>query len=148
MPPAMTPVSMRSSASRDGQRVELVAVRVADAIDVGQQHELAGPEAGRDAGRRVVRVDVADDALLVARERRDDRHLAADEDRVEQVAPQARRRGATSPRSGIALGDEQPAVDAGQPDRIDAEVAQAGDQLAVDDAAQDGRRDLEGCVRR
>ena len=39
-------------------------------------------------GGRVVGVDVADDAVLVAGERRDDRHLAADEDRVEQVAPQ------------------------------------------------------------
>ena len=29
-------------------------------------------------------------------------------------------------------------------DRVDAEVAQARDELAVDDAAQDRRRDLEG----
>ena len=38
---------------------------------------------------------------------------------------------------------EQAAVDAGQPDGIDAEVAQAGHELAVDDAAQDRRGDLE-----
>ena len=41
------------------------------------------------------------------------------------------------------LGDEQAAVDARQADRVDAEVAQAGDELAVDDAAQDRGRDLE-----
>jgi hypothetical protein len=47
----------------------------------------------------------------------------------------------THPRD--SLGDEQPAVHARQPDRVDAEVAQAGDQLAVDDAAQDRRCNLE-----
>ena len=44
---------------------------------------------------------------------------------------------------GHPLGDEQPAVDARQADRVDAQVAQPGDELAVDDAAQDGRGDLE-----
>ena len=73
----------------DGQRVELAAVGVADAVDIGQQDELAGPEAGGDPGRHVVGVDVADDAVRVAGQRRDDRHLAADEDRVEQVAAEA-----------------------------------------------------------
>ena len=89
MPPAMTPVSMRCSASATVERVEASAVGVADAVDVGQQHELARPEPGRDAGGDVVGVDVADDALRVAGERRDDRDLAADEDRVEQVAAEA-----------------------------------------------------------
>ena len=41
------------------------------------------------------------------------------------------------------LGDEQAAVDARQADRVDAQVAQPGDELAVDDTAQDRRRDLE-----
>ena len=89
MPPAMTPASMSVSASADGQRVEPAAVGVADAVDVGQQDELAGAEPGRDARGRVVGVDVADDPVLVAGERRDDRHLAADEDRVEEVAAEA-----------------------------------------------------------
>ena len=35
----------------DGQRVEPAAVGVADAVDVGQQDELAGTEPGRDARR-------------------------------------------------------------------------------------------------
>ena len=43
---------------------------------------------------------------------------------------------------------EQAAVDAGQADGIDAEVAQPGHELAVDDAAQDGRGDLERLRRR
>ena len=55
---------------------------------------------------------------------------------------------ATSPSRGNALGDEQAAVDAGQADRVDAEVAQPGDELAVDDAAQDRGRDLERRRRR
>ena len=100
------------------------------------------PEPGGDAGRRVVGVDVADDPRLVAGERRHDRDLAADEDRVEQVAPKPDDVG-DEPHARDPLGDEQAAVDAGQPDRIDAEVAQRGDELAVDDAAQDGRGDLE-----
>ena len=41
------------------------------------------------------------------------------------------------------LADEQAAVDARQPDRVAADVPQRGDELAVDDAAQDRRRDLE-----
>ena len=80
---------MRCSASADGERVEASAVGVADAVDVGQQDELAGTEPGGDARGHVVGVDVADDAVRVAGERRDDRDLAADEDRVEQVAAQA-----------------------------------------------------------
>ena len=107
IPPAMTPDSMSVSASPDGQRVEPAAVGVADAVDVGEQHELAGTEPGRDPGRDVVGVDVADDAVRVARERRDDRHLAADEDRVEQVAPQPDD-AATSPSSGIRSAMSRP----------------------------------------
>ena len=126
----------------DGQAVELVAVGVADAVDIGQQDQLPRPEAGRDAGRGVIGVDVADDALGVAGERRDDRHLAADQDRVEQVAPQPGHAG-HQPELRDPLGDEQAAVDAGQTDGIDPEVAQPRDQLAVDDAAQDRRGDLE-----
>ena len=126
----------------DGQRVEPLAVGVADAVDVGQQHELAGTEPGRDARGHVVGVDVADDAVGVAGERRDDRHLAADEDRVEQVAAQADDAGHESELRD-ALGDEQAAIDAGQPDGIDAEVAQSGDELAVDHAPQDRGGDLE-----
>ncbi len=44
---------------------------------------------------------------------------------------------------GHPLGDEQAAVDPGQADRIDAEVAQAGDELAVDDPAEDRGGHLE-----
>ena len=77
--------------------------------------------------------------VLVAGERRDDRHLAADEDRVEEVAPEPDDVGDEAhPRD--ALADEQAAVDAGQADRVDAEVAQAGDELAVDDARGGPRR--------
>ena len=94
-----------------GQGVEPAAVGVADAVDVGQQHELAGTESGRDARGRVVGVDVADDAVRVAGQRRHDRHLAADEDRVEQVAPQPDDRGDET-EVGDPLGDEQAAIDA------------------------------------
>ena len=51
---------------------------------------------------------------------------------------------ATRPDAGDPLGDEQAAVDARQPDRVDAEVAQPGHELAVDDAAQDRGGDFEG----
>ena len=124
IPPAMTPLSIRRLGLAAGQRVEPPAVGVADAVDVGHQDELAGAEPGRDPGRGVVGVDVADDALLVAGERRDDRHLAADEDRVEEVAAQPDDVG-DEPHPRDALADEQPAVDARQPDRVDAEIAEA-----------------------
>src|SRR6185295_15889328 len=42
-----------------------------------------------------------------------------------------------------ALRDEEAAVHAAQTDGVDPEVAQAGDELAVDDAAQDGRGDFQ-----
>ena len=51
IPPAITPVSMRCSASATVSVSSLSPVRVAHAVDVGQQHELAGTEAGRDARR-------------------------------------------------------------------------------------------------
>ncbi len=41
------------------------------------------------------------------------------------------------------LGDQQPAIDTREPDRIDPEVPQGGDQLAVHDSPKDGRGDLE-----
>ena len=66
------------------------------------------PEAGGDAGRRVVGVDVADDPVLVAGERRHDRDLAADEDRVEEVALDARRRGRRSPCPGTRSATSRP----------------------------------------
>ena len=114
-----------------GERVETMAVRIANTVHVGQQDELAGPETGRDPGRHVVGVDVADDPVRVAGQRRDDRDLPADEDRVEQVAAQADDR-SDETEVGDPLRDEQAAIDARQPDGIDAEVAQAGHQLAVD----------------
>ena len=88
MPPAMTPLVDELLGLADRERVEPPAVRVADAIHVGEQHELARAEAGGDPGRDVVGVDVADDAVLVPRERRDDRHLATDEHGIEEVAAQ------------------------------------------------------------
>ena len=44
---------------------------------------------------------------------------------------------------GHALPDEQPAVDAGEAHRVDPQVAERGDELGVDDAAQDGRGNLQ-----
>ena len=147
MPPAMTPRVDEVLRFLAGERVELVAVLVAHAVHVGHEDELPRAEATGDAGRRVVGVDVADDAVLVACERGHDRHLAADEHRVEEVAPQPDDVG-HEPEPRDPLRDEQPAVHAGQPDRVDAEIPQPGHQLAVDDTAQDGRRDLErGLVR-
>ena len=55
---------------------------------------------------------------------------------------------ATRPELRDPLGDEQAAIDAAQAHGIDAEVAQARHELAVDDAAQDGRRDLEATGHR
>jgi hypothetical protein len=63
------------------------------AVDVGHQHQLAGAEAGREPRRRVVGVDVAHDAVLVAGERRHHRHLPADHQLVEQVAADPGHRG-------------------------------------------------------
>ena len=71
----------------------------------------------------------------VAGQRRDDRDLAADEDRVEQVAPQPDDR-RDEPEVGDPLGDEQAAIDARQADGIDPEVAQAGHELRVDHAPE------------
>ena len=110
-------------------RVELGAGGVAHAVDVGHQHELARAEAGGEPGRRVVGVHVAHDALLVAGERRHDRHLVGDEQRVEEVAPDADDR-RDEPDVRQPLADEQAAVDARQPDRVAADVAQRGDELA------------------
>ena len=73
---------------------------------------------------------------------RDDRHLAADEDRIEEVATQPDDR-SDEAELGDALGDQEATIDAGQTDGVDAEVAEAGDELAVDDAAEDCRGDLE-----
>ena len=125
----------------DGERVEPAAVGVADAVDVGQQHELAGAEPGRDAGRGVVGVDVADDAVLVAGEGRDDRDLAADEDRVEQVAPQADDAG-DEPELGIRSAISRPPS---TPDSPTASTprSRAGDELAVDDSPENRRGHLE-----
>ena len=99
-------------------------------------------EAGRDPGGGVVGIDVADDPVGVPGERRHDRHLAADEDGVQKVAAQAHHP-CDQPEMRDPLGDQQPAVHARQADRVDAQVAQPGDQLAVDHAAQDRRGDLE-----
>ena len=100
------------------------------------------PRPGRDPGRGVVRVDVAHDALLVARERRHDRHLARDEEAVEEVA--------ADPGDGRheadvrePLADEQPAVHPREPHGVAADVPERGDELAVDDAAEHRGRDLE-----
>ena len=101
------------------------------------------PRPGGDPGRDVVGVDVADDAVLVAGERRDDRHLAADEDRVEEVAAEADDVG-DEPDARDALGDR-----AGRRRRRTARPASTprsrrpGDELAVDDAAEDRGGDLE-----
>ena len=64
------------------------------------QDELARAEPGGDPGGGVVGVDVAHDALLVAGERGHDRHLAADEEAVQEVAPDPGHV-ATRPTSGI-----------------------------------------------
>ena len=85
----MTPVSMEMFGLLDRQGVELVPVRVPDAVDIGHQDQLPRPESRGNARSGVIRVHVADDAFFVARERGNDRHLPADEDRVEEVAPDA-----------------------------------------------------------
>ena len=66
----------------------------------------------------------------------------ADEQRVEQVASDAGD-GRHEPHVGKPMADQQPAVHARQPDGVATDVAERGDELAVDDAAQDRRRDLE-----
>ena len=133
-------MSASASSRREGRQA--APVRVVHAVDVGQQHELARAKVGGDAGRGVVRVDVADQALLVARERRDHRHLAGHEQRVEEVAADADHVGHEA-QLGDALADEQPPVDARQAYGVDAKVAQGRHQLTVDHASQDGRGHLE-----
>ena len=110
----------------DRERVELAALPVADPVDVGQEHGSAGTEPGRDASCCIVGIDVAYDAVRVAGERRDHRHLTGHEDRVEQVAPKAgHARDETQVRD--ALRDEQPTVHTAQADRVDSEVTQSGE---------------------
>jgi hypothetical protein len=73
--------------------------------------------------------------VLVPSQRRNDRDLIRHEDCVEQVTPQAGHAG-DQPKLRDPLRDEQAAVDPGQPDGVDPEVTQPGDQLTVDDPAQ------------
>ena len=61
MPPAMTPSAMSRSDSRDGERRDALTVGAPHAVGVGQQQQ-SPTERTRDGRRRVVRVDVADDA--------------------------------------------------------------------------------------
>ncbi len=116
-----------------GDRVELGPVRSAHAVHVGHQHELPCAEAGREPGGRVVRVDVAHQPLLVARERGHHRDLPGDEQRVDEVAPDAGDRG-HEPDVGDALADQQAAVDTREPHRVAARVVERGHELAVDHA--------------
>ena len=142
MPPAIMPASMSASAS---PAVSVSSRRPSASRTPStsvSRTSWRAPRPGGDPGRDVVGVDVADDAVLVPGERRDDRHLAADEQRVEQVAAEPDDVG-DEPDPRDPLGDQQAAVDPRQADRVDAEVAQPGDELAVDDAAQDGGGDLE-----
>ena len=125
-----------------GQRVEPPAVGVADAVDVGQEDGLPGAETCRDPGRRVVRIHVAHDAVLISCERCDDRHLVGHEERVEQVAAETDDVGDEA-HVRDPLADQEAAVDAREADRVDADVVERRDQLAVHDAAQDRRGDLD-----
>ena len=50
---------------------------------------------------------------------------------------------ATSPSCGIRSAIEQAAIDSRQPDGIDPEVAQPGDELRIDHAPEHGGRDFE-----
>ena len=147
MPPRMMPDCDQRVGLGGVDGREAVAVRPAHPVDVRHEDQLASAEAGREPRGGVVRVDVADDAVLVPGERRDHRHLAADHQLVEQVPAHAGHR-RDEPHVGEAVADEQPAVDAAEADRVAARVAQRGDELAVDDAPQDRGRHLErGRVR-
>jgi hypothetical protein len=99
MPPAITPsvisCSARSSSSSGSRRPRLVE----HAVGVGQQHQPGGHRAGQ-AGGHLVGVDVADQPVLVERQRRDDRQQAGSEQRVQQRRPLAPLTLATRPRSG------------------------------------------------
>ena len=59
IPPPMTPSAMRRSASVGVERRGCAGRPLPDAVRVGQEEQLA-PERGRQGGRGVVRVDVAD----------------------------------------------------------------------------------------
>ena len=143
MPPLMTPPAISRSASS--------AVIVASFSPAASRTpstsviriELAGAEPRGDAGGGVVRVDVADDPLLVAGQRRHHGDLSGDEQRVQEVAPDAHDVG-HEPQTRDALGDHEAAVHAGEADRVDATVAQIGDQLGVDHSPQDGRGHVQG----
>ena len=89
MPPAIVAVGDERLGLGRGQRVELAAVGAAHAVGIGQQDQLSGSQPCRDARGGIVGVDVAHDAVLVARQRGDDRDLVGDEERVEQVALEA-----------------------------------------------------------
>ena len=80
--------------------------------------------------------------VLVARKRRDDRHLAADEDRVEEVAPEPDDVGDEA-QPGTRSAMSSPPSTPDSPTASTPRSRSAGDQLAVDDAAQHGRGDFQ-----
>ena len=89
MPPAMTPVSMRCSASATVSVSSLRPSASRTPSTSVSSTSWRAPSPAAMPAADIVGVDVADDAVRVAGQRRHDRDLAADEDRVEQVAPQA-----------------------------------------------------------
>ena len=141
IPPAMTPASMSASAS---PTVSLSSRRpsASRTPSTSVRARVGGRRGPLRSRQRLVGVDVADDPVLVPGERRDDRHLAAHEDRVEQVAPQPDDVGDEA-EPGTRSAMSSPPSTPDRPTASTPEVAQPCDELAVDDAAQDGRRDLE-----
>ena len=143
MPPLITPSAISRSASSAVMVGQLLAGGVSHAVDVGHQHELAGAHTGGDSGRRVVGVDVADDALLVAGERRHHGHLAGHQQRIEEVAADPHHVGHET-QAGHSLGDHEAAVHAAQTHGVDAAVAQVGHELGVDHSPENGRGHVQG----
>ena len=119
MPPAITPLAISASASAivSESRRRPSASRTPSTSVSMTSWRAPRPAAMPAATSSALTLQTI--AALVAGERRDDRDLAADQDRVEQVAPEPDDMGhEAEPRH--PLGDEQAAVDARQADRIDA----------------------------
>jgi hypothetical protein len=132
------------------ERLELVRAEGGDAPAVAAQHPvrvrqqdqpLRAKPAGQASGH-IVSIDVAHDPHLIECQRCHDRHPAIDEQRVDERSANIDH-GRHQALVRRPFGDQQAAIDPGQPDRIGTASAQGGHERRIDRAAQHRSDDLD-----